>query len=52
MTQRSESINSFFNKYTCKKTTLKEFVEKYKFALHDGEESEMHANFNTYGTSK
>nr|ABN08815.1 hypothetical protein MtrDRAFT_AC160516g62v2 [Medicago truncatula] len=34
-TQRSESINSFFDKYVCKKTTLKEFVEKYKVALHD-----------------
>ncbi|KAI5339418.1 hypothetical protein L3X38_018690 [Prunus dulcis] len=29
-TQRSESINSFFDKYLNKKTTLKEFVEKYK----------------------
>jgi len=39
-TQRSENINSFFDKYVCKKTTLKEFVEKYKVALHDREEAE------------
>ncbi|PNY02183.1 protein far-red impaired response 1-like [Trifolium pratense] len=47
-TQRSESINSFFDKYVCKKTTLKEFVEKYKVALHDREEAEMQADFNTW----
>ncbi|KAK2420433.1 FRS (FAR1 Related Sequences) transcription factor family [Trifolium repens] len=47
-TQRSESINSFFDKYVCKKTTLREFVEKYKVALQDREEAEMQADFNTW----
>jgi hypothetical protein len=47
-TQRSESINSFFDKYVGKKTTLKEFVEKYEVALEDREEAEMHADFNTW----
>jgi hypothetical protein len=46
--QRSESINAFFDKYVCKKTTLKEFVEKYKVALHDREEAEKQAYFNTW----
>jgi hypothetical protein len=47
-TQRSESINSFFDKYVNKKTTLKEFVEKYKVALEDREEAEKQADFNTW----
>jgi hypothetical protein len=47
-TQRSESINAFFDKYVCKKTTLKEFVEKYKVALQDREEAEKQADFNTW----
>ncbi|XP_034218862.1 protein FAR1-RELATED SEQUENCE 4-like [Prunus dulcis] len=46
-TQRSESINSFFDKYVNKKTTLKEFVEKYKVALQDREEAATHADFKT-----
>ncbi|KAI5332124.1 hypothetical protein L3X38_022252 [Prunus dulcis] len=46
-TQRSESINSFFEKYVNKKTTLKEFVEKYKVALQDREEAATHADFKT-----
>jgi len=46
-TQRSESINSFFDKYVSKKTTLKEFVEKYKVVLQDREEAEKQADFNT-----
>ncbi|KAL6562536.1 hypothetical protein OROGR_003543 [Orobanche gracilis] len=32
-TQRSESMNSFFDGYVNSKTTLKEFVEKYEHAL-------------------
>ena len=47
-TQRSESINSFFDKYVSKKTSLREFVEKYEVALRDREEKETHANFNTW----
>jgi len=47
-TQRSKSINSFFDKYVCKKTTLKEFVEKYKVALHDREEAEKQVDFKTW----
>ncbi|KAI5353688.1 hypothetical protein L3X38_006582 [Prunus dulcis] len=46
-TQRSESINSFFDKYVNKKTTLKEFVEKYRVALQDREEAATHADFKT-----
>ncbi|KAK2398947.1 protein FAR-RED IMPAIRED RESPONSE [Trifolium repens] len=47
-TQRSESINSFFDKYVSKKTTLKEFVVKYKVALQDREEAERQADFKTW----
>ncbi|KAL5821714.1 hypothetical protein ACOSQ3_023596 [Xanthoceras sorbifolium] len=47
-TQRSESINSFFDKYVNKKTSLKEFIEQYKVALRDREEKEAHANFKTW----
>ncbi|CAJ2669200.1 unnamed protein product [Trifolium pratense] len=46
-TQRSD-INAFFDKYVCKKTTLKQFVEKYKVALLDREEAEKQADFNTW----
>ena len=47
-TQRSESINSFFDKYVNKKTSLKEFVEQYKVALEDRKQKEIHADFNTW----
>ena len=47
-TQRSESINSFFDKYVKKKTSLKEFVEQYKVALEDRKQKEIHADFNTW----
>lgn len=50
ITQRSKSINSFFDKYVSKKTSLKEFVEKYKLALHDRQKAEMQVDFN-HGTS-
>ncbi|KAK9196100.1 hypothetical protein WN943_004228 [Citrus x changshan-huyou] len=46
-TQRSESINSFFDKYVSKKTSLKEFVEQYKVALQDRQEKEAYASFST-----
>ncbi|KAH9778160.1 protein FAR-RED IMPAIRED RESPONSE 1 [Citrus sinensis] len=45
--QRSESINSFFDKYVSKKTSLKEFVEQYKMALQDRQENEAYASFST-----
>ena len=32
-TQRSKSMNVLFDKYTNKKTTLKQFVEQYENAL-------------------
>ncbi|KAK9206962.1 hypothetical protein WN943_017245 [Citrus x changshan-huyou] len=46
-TQRSESIDSFFDKYVSKKTSLKEFVEQYKVALQDRQENEAYASFST-----
>ena len=33
ITQRSKSMNVLFDKYTNKKTTLKQFVEQYENAL-------------------
>lgn len=47
-TQRSGSINSSFDKYVGKKTSLKEFVEKYKIAMRDRKEKEVHADFSTW----
>ncbi|KAF8405193.1 hypothetical protein HHK36_010093 [Tetracentron sinense] len=47
-TQRSESINSFFDKYVQRKTTLKEFIEQYKVVLQDRHERESKANFDTW----
>ncbi|KAK9936257.1 hypothetical protein M0R45_013107 [Rubus argutus] len=49
-TQRSKSINSFFDKYVNKKTTLKEFVRQYCVALQDRQEQEAHADFRTWYT--
>ncbi|GKV25485.1 hypothetical protein SLEP1_g34922 [Rubroshorea leprosula] len=47
-TQRSESINSFFDKYVGKKTSLKEFVEQYKVVIQDRKEAEKQADFNSW----
>nr|XP_043625945.1 protein FAR1-RELATED SEQUENCE 5-like [Erigeron canadensis] len=47
-TQRSESINAFFDKYVNKKTTLKQFVEQYENALRDRAEKENKEDFNSY----
>lgn len=47
-TQRSESTNTFFFKYVCKKTSLKEIVKQYKIALQDQEEKIVYADFNTW----
>ncbi|XP_071739974.1 protein FAR-RED IMPAIRED RESPONSE 1-like [Rutidosis leptorrhynchoides] len=49
-TQRSESINSFFDKYVNKKTTLKQFVEQYENALRDMAEKENVEDFNSYNS--
>ncbi|XP_043707523.1 protein FAR-RED IMPAIRED RESPONSE 1-like [Telopea speciosissima] len=46
-TQRSESVNSFFDKYVLKKTTLKEFLENYKSILQDRYEEESRADFDS-----
>ncbi|XP_031278603.1 protein FAR-RED IMPAIRED RESPONSE 1-like isoform X2 [Pistacia vera] len=46
-TQRSESINSFFDKYMQRKTTLKEFIEQYKTILREKCEEEAKADFET-----
>ncbi|TXG48335.1 hypothetical protein EZV62_027629 [Acer yangbiense] len=46
-TQRSESINSFFDKYIQRKTTLKEFLDQYKAILQEKCEEEAKADFET-----
>ncbi|XP_026459672.1 protein FAR-RED IMPAIRED RESPONSE 1-like [Papaver somniferum] len=43
-TQRSESMNSFFDGYLGTKTTLKQFVEQYERASRDKEENETSAD--------
>ncbi|XP_071741407.1 protein FAR-RED IMPAIRED RESPONSE 1-like [Rutidosis leptorrhynchoides] len=49
-TQRSESINSFFDKYVNRKTTLKQFVEQYENALRDRAEKENIEDFKSYNS--
>ena len=43
-TQRSESMNDFFNGYVNSKTTWKQFVEKYKKAMENKIEKEWQAD--------
>lgn len=43
-TQCSKSINSFFYKYVNKKTSLKEFVHKYKQAIEDRQNDKVMAD--------
>ncbi|XP_059625140.1 protein FAR1-RELATED SEQUENCE 2-like isoform X2 [Cornus florida] len=43
-TERSESISSLFDKYICKVTTFKEFIDQYKIFLHDRYEEEAKAD--------
>ncbi|XP_045791255.1 protein FAR1-RELATED SEQUENCE 6-like [Trifolium pratense] len=50
-TQRSESMNSFFDGYVNSKTTLKQFVEQYDNALRDKIEKENLADFGSFNTS-
>lgn len=45
--QRAESINSFFDKYMQRKTTLKEFLDQYKAILQEKCEEEAKADFET-----
>ncbi|KAL5741746.1 hypothetical protein ACOSP7_028478 [Xanthoceras sorbifolium] len=47
-TQRSESMNSFFDKYIHKKITLKEFVKQYGSILQNRYEEEAIADFDTW----
>jgi hypothetical protein len=46
-TQRSESMNSFFDGYVNSKTALKQFVEQYDKALRDKMENERLADFRS-----
>ncbi|KAL2466693.1 Protein FAR1-RELATED SEQUENCE 5 [Abeliophyllum distichum] len=47
-TQRSESMNAFFDGYVNSKTSLKQFVEQYKRALRSKVEKEFQADFRSY----
>lgn len=47
-TQRSESINAFFDGYVHLKTSLKQFVEQYERALRNKVEKEFQANFKSF----
>ncbi|KAM5580194.1 protein FAR-RED IMPAIRED RESPONSE 1 [Rosa sericea] len=47
-TQRSESMNSFFDKYIHKKITLKEFVKQYGTILQNRYDEEAIADFDTW----
>ncbi|XP_077219949.1 protein FAR-RED IMPAIRED RESPONSE 1-like isoform X2 [Tasmannia lanceolata] len=47
ISQRNETINSIFDTYVTKKTTLKEFIEQYEIALQNRCEKEAQAEFET-----
>ncbi|XP_051206829.1 protein FAR1-RELATED SEQUENCE 6-like [Lolium perenne] len=47
-TQRSESMNAFFDGYVNAKTTLKHFVGQYENALRDKVEKENISDFNSF----
>ncbi|XP_022889254.1 protein FAR1-RELATED SEQUENCE 5-like [Olea europaea var. sylvestris] len=47
-TQRSESMNVFFDGYMHSKTSLKQFVEQYERALWNKVEKKFQANFKSY----
>ncbi|XP_062158806.1 protein FAR1-RELATED SEQUENCE 4-like [Alnus glutinosa] len=47
-TQRSESMNAFFDGYVHSRTTLKEFVDEYDNALRRMVESETRADFDSF----
>ncbi|XP_077248306.1 protein FAR-RED IMPAIRED RESPONSE 1-like isoform X2 [Tasmannia lanceolata] len=46
ISQRNESIDSFFDAYVSSNTTLKEFLEQYETALQNLSEKEAQADFN------
>ncbi|XP_077228219.1 protein FAR1-RELATED SEQUENCE 6-like [Tasmannia lanceolata] len=46
--QRSESINGFFDGFVNSKTTLKEFVDKYDLALKSQQGKECKADYDTW----
>ncbi|KAH0983839.1 hypothetical protein GBA52_011016 [Prunus armeniaca] len=46
--QRSESVNSFFDKYVHKKTTVQEFLKQYEAILQDRYEEEAKADSDTW----
>ncbi|XP_039137329.1 protein FAR1-RELATED SEQUENCE 6-like [Dioscorea cayenensis subsp. rotundata] len=50
-TQRSESINAFFDGYVGPTTSLKQFVEQYDNALKSKIEKENKADFATFNSS-
>ncbi|XP_059670869.1 protein FAR1-RELATED SEQUENCE 5-like [Cornus florida] len=50
-TQRSESMNAFFDEYVHSKTTLKQFVKQYDNALKSKIEKESIADFVTFSTT-
>jgi hypothetical protein len=45
---RSESLNSFFDKYVQVDTSLREFIEQYQLILEDRHEEEAKANFDAW----
>lgn len=49
-TQRSESINAFFDGYVTSKTTLKQFVEQYDNALRSKVVKEQNADFKSFNS--
>ncbi|XP_059454921.1 protein FAR-RED IMPAIRED RESPONSE 1-like [Corylus avellana] len=50
-TQRSESMNAFFDGYVHPTTTLKQFVDQYDSALRKKVENERIADFNSFNTT-
>ncbi|KAK9289539.1 hypothetical protein L1049_007695 [Liquidambar formosana] len=50
-TQRSESMNAFFDGYLNSKTTLKQFVEQYDEALKKKIENENIADFSSFNST-
>ncbi|CAA2994580.1 Hypothetical predicted protein [Olea europaea subsp. europaea] len=47
-TQRSESINAFFDRYVHSKISLKQFVEQYERALRSKVEKELQVDFKSF----
>ncbi|KAF5457988.1 hypothetical protein F2P56_022056 [Juglans regia] len=50
-TQRSESMNAFFDGYVHAKTNLKEFVDQFDSALRKKIENENNADFHTFSVT-